>query len=79
MYSSFHVVSCACRSPTQCSCRSWVCPIFSVTDAELMRTAGLDALIFHRAFTFGILFFTPVTALALCACKALLHDWLLCS
>ncbi|CAK0787362.1 hypothetical protein CVIRNUC_010582 [Coccomyxa viridis] len=46
---------------------SWVCPIFSVTDAELMRTAGLDALIFHRAFTFGILFFTPVTALALCA------------
>ena len=49
-----------------------MCPIFSVTDAELMRTAGLDALIFHRAFTFGILFFTPVTALALCACKALM-------
>ena len=46
-------------------------PIFSVTDAELMRTAGLDALIFHRAFTFGILFFTPVTTLALCACKKL--------
>ena len=58
-----------------------MCPIFSVTDAELMRTAGLDALIFHRAFTFGILFFTPVTAMALCARKELmlLHDGLLCS
>lgn len=36
-----------------------------------MRTAGLDALIFHRAFTLGVLFFTPVTTLALCACQPL--------
>ena len=47
--------------------RSWIKPLFTVTDAELLRTAGLDALIFHRAYTFGLLFFTPVTVLGLCA------------
>ena len=55
------------------ACRSWVQPLFTVTDAELLRTAGLDALIFHRAFTFGILFFGPVTLLGLCACESLQH------
>ena len=35
-----------------------------------MRTAGLDALIFHRAFTLGVLFFAPVTVLGLTACEA---------
>jgi hypothetical protein len=44
--------------------------LFTVTDAELMRTAGLDALIFHRAFTLGILFFAPVTVLGCGACEA---------
>ncbi|BDA42899.1 probable CSC1-like protein ERD4 at C-terminar half [Coccomyxa sp. Obi] len=43
---------------------SWLRPVFAVSDAELMRTAGLDALIFHRAYTFGILFFGPVTVLS---------------
>ena len=48
--------------------------MLAVSDAELMRTAGLDALIFHRAFTFGILFFGPVTILScvLRACYALM-------
>lgn len=49
--------------------RSWLRPVFAVSDAELMRTAGLDALIFHRAYTFGILFFGPVTLLS-CALRA---------
>ena len=52
-------------------CRSWIKPLFTVTDAELLRTAGLDALIFHRAYTFGLLFFAPVTVLGLCACESL--------
>lgn len=51
------------------ACRSWIQPLFTVTDAELLRTAGLDALIFHRAYTFGLLFFAPVTVMGLCACK----------
>lgn len=45
--------------------RSWLAAVFSVSDAELMHTAGLDALIYHRAFTFGILFLSPTTVLAL--------------
>ena len=54
-----------------CACRSWIQPLFTVTDAELLRTAGLDALIFHRAYTFGLLFFAPITLLGLCACEPL--------
>lgn len=42
--------------------------MFALSDAELIRTAGLDALIFHRAFTFGIQFFGPVTILACVLC-----------
>ena len=48
--------------------RSWLAAVFSVSDAELMHTAGLDALIYHRAFTFGILFLSPTTVLALTVC-----------
>ncbi len=43
--------------------------VLSVNDAELIHTAGLDALIFHRAFTFGILFLAPTTVVALTICE----------
>lgn len=39
-------------------------PVFCVSDTELVHTAGLDALIFHRACGFGVVFFLPVTILA---------------
>ena len=39
-------------------------PVFCVSDTELVHTAGLDALIFHRACAFGVIFFLPVTVLA---------------
>ena len=55
---------CAPLTPA-CARRSWLAAVFSVSDAELMHTAGLDALIYHRAFTFGILFLSPTTVLAL--------------
>ncbi|KAK9822983.1 hypothetical protein WJX81_000456 [Elliptochloris bilobata] len=43
---------------------SWLVPVFCVSDTELVHTAGLDALIFHRACAFGVIFFLPVTVLA---------------
>ncbi len=44
-------------------------PILTISDAELLHTAGLDAFIFHRAFTWGLLFLGPVTVLAMVLCK----------
>ena len=43
-------------------------PVFCVSDTELVHTAGLDALIFHRACAFGVIFFLPVTVLASAVC-----------
>eukprot|EP00884_Botryococcus_braunii_P022692 jgi/Botrbrau1/9106/Bobra.0305s0013.1 len=40
---------------------AWLIPVFTISDAELVRTCGLDAVMFHRAITFGVLFFLPVT------------------
>ena len=65
---------CVRMRPCVDACRSWLQPLFTVTDAELLRTAGLDALIFHRAYTFGLLFFGPVTLLGLCARENLSHS-----
>lgn len=51
------------------ACRSWIVNILSVSDVELLHTAGLDAFIFHRAFTWGLLFLGPVTVLAMVLCE----------
>ena len=32
-------------SPTVLPCRSWLYPLFQTSDAELIHTAGLDALV----------------------------------
>jgi len=48
------------------SCVSWLGPVFSVSDADLVRTAGLDALMVHRVLTFGVLFFGPYALLSCC-------------
>jgi len=48
---------------------SWLVPVFSVPDAELVRSAGLDALMVHRTLSFGLLFFSP---LAVVGCAVLL-------
>ena len=48
---------------------SWLVPVFSVPDAELVRSAGLDALLVHRTLSFGLLFFSP---LAVVGCAVLL-------
>ena len=34
---------------------SWLVPVFSISDAELVRSAGLDALMVHRMLSFGML------------------------
>lgn len=43
--------------------RSWLLPVFQVRDAELLKSAGLDALMAMRVLRFGIQLFTPVTIL----------------
>ena len=45
---------------------SWLVPVFSISDAELVRSAGLDALMVHRTLSYGLLFFGP-TAVVGCA------------
>ncbi len=35
-------------------CRSWLYPVFATSDAELVRTAGLDALMLCWLSTLGI-------------------------
>jgi len=47
----------------------WIGPTLTTSDADLARTAGLDALVTHRVLTFGVLFFFPV---ALVGCAVLL-------
>jgi hypothetical protein len=46
----------------------WVGPTLATPDADLARSAGLDALVTHRVLTFGVLFFFPVCFLFLCWC-----------
>ena len=37
-----------------CECRSWLWPVFATSDAELVRTAGLDALMLCWTSSLGI-------------------------
>lgn len=41
----------------------WLQPVFRVSDEELVRSAGLDALIGVRIISFGVLLFLPMTIL----------------
>ena len=50
-------------------CRSWLAKVLTVSDADLVQSAGLDALMFHRAYTFGVMFLAPVAAVACAVCK----------
>ena len=44
---------------------SWLVPVFSVSDEELLLSAGMDALIGVRIISFGVLLFLPITVAAL--------------
>ena len=45
------------------ACLAWLTPVFTVSDADLVRTAGLDALMVHRALGYGVLWLVPYAAL----------------
>ncbi len=44
---------------------SWVIPVFRVSDEELLKSAGMDALIAVKILYFGILCFLPITIAAM--------------
>lgn len=44
---------------------SWLVPVFHVRDAELLKTAGLDALMSIRVIRFGLLMLLPMTILGI--------------
>lgn len=44
---------------------SWVVPVFRVSDEELLKSAGMDALIAVKILYFGILCFLPITLAAM--------------
>uniref|UniRef100_A0A1D2A6U9 ERD4-related membrane protein n=1 Tax=Auxenochlorella protothecoides TaxID=3075 RepID=A0A1D2A6U9_AUXPR len=43
---------------------SWLVPVFTISDEELVRSAGLDALVATRIIGFGVTLFAPMTVLA---------------
>jgi hypothetical protein len=43
----------------------WLLPVFRVTDEELVRSAGLDALIAVRIISFGVILFLPMTVVGM--------------
>lgn len=45
---------CASSNIAVSLCRSWLYPVFMMSDAELMRTAGLDNLMLCWTATLGI-------------------------
>lgn len=49
--------------------RSWLVPIFTASDMELLNTAGLDSLMLNWTNTLGMQIFFPLTILGLAACK----------
>ena len=49
-----HARRCASNDIAVSSCRSWLYPVFMTSDAELMRTAGLDNLMLCWTATLGI-------------------------
>ena len=44
---------------------NWMWPTFGVTDAEFLKSAGLDALVAVRILSYGLALFLPVGALAI--------------
>ena len=44
---------------------SWVVPVFRVSDEELLKSAGMDALIAVKILYFGIMCFLPITIAAM--------------
>jgi hypothetical protein len=44
---------------------NWMWPSFGVTDAEFLKSAGLDALVAVRILSYGLALFLPVGALAI--------------
>ena len=48
----------------------YLSPVFLVTDLELMRTAGMDALVLCRFLALSTQFFLPITVVC-CAAREL--------
>lgn len=44
---------------------SWLIPVFTVSDEELVKSSGMDALIAVRVLSFGILVLLPITIAAM--------------
>ena len=44
---------------------SWLIPVFTVSDEELLKSSGMDALIAVRVLSFGILVLLPITVAAM--------------
>ena len=44
---------------------NWMWPSFGVTDAEFLKSAGLDALVAVRILSYGLALFLPVGALGI--------------
>ena len=49
--------------------RSWLIPVFTLTDLELVQTAGLDSLMLNWTNTLGIQIFLPLTILGMAVCE----------
>ena len=48
-----------------CRWWSWLIPVFKVSDEELLKSAGMDALIAVRVLSFGIMVLFPITLAAM--------------
>lgn len=65
------LLPCVSRKPPQLKLHGherlwgWLLPVFKVSDEELVRSAGLDALIAVRIISFGVMLFLPMTILSL--------------
>lgn len=47
---------------------SWLIPVFKVTDAEFLSSAGMDALVSVRILFYGIALFIPFGILGIAVC-----------
>lgn len=47
--------------------RSWLVPVFAISDLELMQTAGMDSLMLNWTNSLGIQIFGPLTILGMAA------------
>ena len=52
-------------------CRSWLGPVLTCTDMQLLYTAGLDSLMMNWLNTIGMQIFAPVAIVGLAACEFL--------